>query len=1192
MQFLVLIGVITGLVLGLAGCKPAQTAETYPVYASYRDIPGITEEEIRGIEALREQVSSFSYGMSFSTEAFYCGGSETPGAVGGYAALFCRWLTDLFDIPFIPGLYGGEELSALLREKTLDFTGEITILEENTEEINRYYVTDPIARRLYKSFRLKGVSDWFLTEEDDDPLIPRYGFQANTPSLTLIPPLLKGRFSVVTFRTYDEAYRLLKTGEIDLFFADETKEAAVAEYQDLASDYFFPQIHRFVAFSTQNPELAPIVSAVQKYLDHGAFYHLVNLYNQGRQDYQRYQFFKELSGEEAAYLKTRQSSEEPVKVVLQYDNYPVSFYNEQDRQWQGIVPDILEGIADLTGLDFAIINDKTEDRPLLLDKLASGEASVIAELIYSRYWEDQFIWADTPYLRDSYALLSRSDYPDVTIYNLVYTRVGSVANSVYAQRFKDWFPQHTNFVEYDNHIEGFNALEKGEIDLLMTSGSLLLMITNYYERAGFKVNFVFDRTCNSQFGFNKRETTLQGIINKAQRRLNTDLIADRWSRRVFDYRSKLARAQVPYFIGASILLSAMLILLTVLFFRTRYLKMHLEETVQKRTQELEVQTNLAKAASKAKSEFLASMSHEIRTPMNVIIGMSDLMRIDNLDGVQRDYFMNIKKMSKALLQIINDILDFSKIEAGKLEIIPVHYNILALFDNVCSMIRFTAMGKELEFRYCCDSNIPPALFGDEVRVRQVITNILSNAVKYTAKGSVTFKAERISRNGKDCIAFIVEDTGRGIKKEDFSKIFGAFQQVDNEKNRGIVGTGLGLSITRLLVNMMGGEITVDSEYGKGSVFRVCLPLIAGDPDKIERVQITQWIIAKEDVSVLVVDDNSINLTVALGFLSAHKISADTALSGQEAIEKARKKQYDIIFMDHMMPEMDGIETAQHIRSLEGEWFKKMPIIALSANAVSGACETFFEGGMNDFLSKPIEADKLNLMLVRWLPPEKIAKINTQTPQTGKTGEYDSILQELEQIEGLDTAAALSHMANQKAVYVKILRQFCHECDPYLDEIRRFLTEENWKEYAIRVHGIKGVLANIGMEGLSKKAYTLEYAAKNGDYDACRAGTDSFCEAMTGFKADVLKTSLMDKPEPSEKTQGDKSFLREKLKALEEACAKGLSDSADAAAAELGAMQFSPNADASISKIIELIESLDYDMAAEEIRRLQESLGSD
>ncbi|MDR2394533.1 MAG: response regulator [Treponema sp.] len=595
----------------------------------------------------------------------------------------------------------------------------------------------------------------------------------------------------------------------------------------------------------------------------------------------------------------------------------------------------------------------------------------------------------------------------------------------------------------------------------------------------------------------------------------------------------------------------------------------------------------AEDASKAKSQFLASMSHEIRTPMNAIIGMSDLIRTDNLDVVQQGYFTDIKKMSKALLQIINDILDFSKIEAGKLELTPVHFNLLELYDHICSMSKFTAMTKELEFRHTFDPQVPEVIYGDKTRIRQVITNIVNNAIKYTKEGYVHFKVQRTYKNDQDFIAFSVKDTGIGIKQENFSKLFSTFQQFDRSKNRGIVGTGLGLSITRNLVTMMGGTIDFASEYGIGSVFTLYLPLIEGDPLKTEKAKALERVIARDDVQVLVVDDNSINLTVALGFLATHNIHPDTAQSGLEAIEKVTAKRYDLVFMDHMMPGMDGTEATRCIRNAGDAWLKQMPIVALSANAVSGAREAFLESGMNDFIAKPIDASQLNLMLARWLPKEKLGSVVQEGPEAAVAvnEQFTALANELSQLGIMDITVGLSHVGNDHSTYAKILRQFCVELDTYVKEIRLFMAEENWKEYSIRLHAMKGVFANMGVEALSKWAYTLEYASKNGNYAKCIEETAAICEEMLQFREKLRTTSLMDKAEAKEKEPVAEGALREKLNALAKACASGESSLADALAMELGGLTFNGEVDERLDVICALVSSLDYDVVLEQITSL-------
>ncbi|MHB9293014.1 putative Sensor histidine kinase RcsC [Hollandina sp. SP2] len=595
----------------------------------------------------------------------------------------------------------------------------------------------------------------------------------------------------------------------------------------------------------------------------------------------------------------------------------------------------------------------------------------------------------------------------------------------------------------------------------------------------------------------------------------------------------------------------------------------------------------AEDASKAKSQFLASMSHEIRTPMNAIIGMSDLMRTDNLDVVQQGYFTDIKKMSKALLQIINDILDFSKIEAGKLELTPIHFSILDLYHNICAQGKFTAMTKELEFRHDFDPRVPEVIYGDELRIRQMITNIVNNAIKYTQEGYVHFTVQQVRQNNADFIAFTVEDTGIGIKPENFSKLFSPFQQFDSSKNRGIVGTGLGLSITRNLASMMGGTIDFASEYGMGSVFTLYLPLIKGDPLKTEKAKALERVIAQDDVQVLVVDDNSINLTVALGFLATHNIHPDTAQSGLKAIEMVKKKNYDLVFMDHMMPGMDGTEATRCIRDSEDVWLKQMPIVALSANAVSGARKTFLESGMDDFISKPIDATQLNLMLAKWLPKEKIRSVIKESPESYRPmdEQFAELADELSHLGIMDITLGLSHVGNNHATYAQILRQFCVELDTYIKEIRLFMTQENWKEYSIRLHGMKGIFANMGAEAISKWAYSLEHASKNGNYAKCMEETEGICEEMLQFREKLRTTSLMDKEESKEKEPVAEGVLWEKLDTLAQACTSGESSRADALIETLKRLTFNAEVDERLAVICGLVASLDYDMALEQIQSL-------
>ncbi|MDR1617768.1 MAG: response regulator [Treponema sp.] len=375
----------------------------------------------------------------------------------------------------------------------------------------------------------------------------------------------------------------------------------------------------------------------------------------------------------------------------------------------------------------------------------------------------------------------------------------------------------------------------------------------------------------------------------------------------------------------------------------------------------------AEKANKAKSDFLATVSHESRTPMNAIIGVSRMLEATELAESQRNYLKNIQSSSTVLLNLINDILDFSKIEAGKLELVCDYFDLPALLGRIKAMFALLFDGKALGFDCEFSRELPVVAYGDEKRLSQIISNLLSNAFKYTRSGGVVLRVFP----GEGCIVIEVEDTGIGIKEEAISKLFTVFQQLDQVRNKQIQGTGLGLAITKRLCEMMNGSISVHSEYDKGSVFTVRLPLPRGSESDLPEAKECVAFIAP-DARVLLVDDIDINLEIAAFALSAYRIRPDLAKSGREALEKAGEKEYDLVLMDHMMPGMDGVEAVRAIRAMKGN-NARVPILALTANAVSGAREMFLANGFNGILSKPMDNTALTEALLKWLPKELVQK---------------------------------------------------------------------------------------------------------------------------------------------------------------------------------------------------------------------------
>ncbi len=390
----------------------------------------------------------------------------------------------------------------------------------------------------------------------------------------------------------------------------------------------------------------------------------------------------------------------------------------------------------------------------------------------------------------------------------------------------------------------------------------------------------------------------------------------------------------------------------------------------------------AESANRAKSVFVSNMSHEIRTPMNAIVGLTEVLLRRDRDAEDKQYLMNIKSSGEALLDIINDLLDFSKIEAGKFEIVKDAYDVAQMMRDI-EVIGKTRIGdKNVTLVMDIDRQIPKLLYGDGLRIRQVILNIMNNAVKYTEEGTVTLSVRQEACDGENVqLQVSVADTGQGIRQEDLDGLFDAFTQVDIKKNQGKEGTGLGLAISRQLVELMGGQLRVESEYGKGSRFYFTLREGVRSTEAIGDYTRTQaqpeqadediFTFQAPDAQILLVDDNEINQEVAKALMEPFAMQIDVASNGKQAVEMVLKKQYDIVFMDHFMPVMDGRKATEIIRGMEGEAFQSLPVIALTADAVQGVREELFQAGMNDFVSKPIDVADVSRVLRQWLPGEKV-----------------------------------------------------------------------------------------------------------------------------------------------------------------------------------------------------------------------------
>ncbi len=488
----------------------------------------------------------------------------------------------------------------------------------------------------------------------------------------------------------------------------------------------------------------------------------------------------------------------------------------------------------------------------------------------------------------------------------------------------------------------------------------------------------------------------------------------------------------------------------------------------------------AEKASIAKSEFLANMSHEIRTPMNAIIGLNDIIMEDCEDTEIYDHAKDVQSAARNLLTIINDILDLSKVEAGKMELVCVNYYLKTVVDEIIAMMDMAASQKGLILKYECDDTIPSRYNGDDGRIKQILINIINNAIKFTAKGYVRVYITGKPGNGADeeMLTFHVEDTGCGIREEDLEKIFEDFRQVDSRRNRSAEGTGLGLAIVKHLVELMKGQIDVESTYGKGTTVTITIPQkivdtcpIAQMPEIVQPEQKLTDFFTAPGIKVLIVDDNAINRKVARSFLKNYRFDLTEAESGPEAIELVHAERYDIVFMDHMMPGMDGIEAAEIIRRDCGENGTAPIMVALTANAMEGMREHFLSCGFQDFIAKPLDRRELNQLLLRWVP-EKYR-------QSENVKEAVPLDPKAVQIKGVDMDAAMEYFSGDEGTFMELLEIYCVDGKRKI-ELLSELAESDILRYQIEVHGLKSASANIGAMEVSAMARAQENAAAQGD----------------------------------------------------------------------------------------------------------------
>ena len=1324
---------------------------------SYKDLPFVTDYEVTLIEALKSKRSSFSFGQLMKTKESFM--FLSLDGTSGFTTMLCNLLTGLFDIPFEPNSYTWESLKNEFDSKKIDFTTEIT---PTSNRVTYYYMTFPIAQRSLGVFTYNLRKDPVEITNEKDLNNLKIGFLEETTLEKAIydyyPDLF---FKKIEFKSISALNNALKAGAIDAYILDDIDYFEIKENNSVAvTKNILPLAYNPISIATSNSELEPIIIVLNKYISSGGSDKIFELYKTNNFRYEKYELRKSFSKKEVAYLNNIEAKNSKIRIALEYDNYPKCFYNENEKEFQGIVPDILAEISLLTGIQFEIVNDKTATFVEMLEMLKNNEVSLISELMYAESMKDYFYWTAKPYAVSQFALLSKIDVPRVEMFQIVQKIVGVDRESANAYAYNDLFSDNNNIIFYDTTVDAQDALIKGEVDLLMSNNYGLLAMTNYREKTGYKINLNFEmQPQESYFGFNKDEEILSSIFSKAQSFINVERIGKTWENRVFDYSRKLANQRIVYFRTGSFAILFIFLVLVFLFFKNlklqikykeqastistifntipafiyskdlnykytncndsfgTFLNLSRKDIIGKTVYDLEmynskkiakifteednkvltqkittkneswlnaandaprlyeiirtpllqkgkpvgilgVMTDItehraveeaAQQASLAKSSFLAHMSHELRTPLNAIIGMNELILKENIPKKVFEYTQLAKQSGENMKRLINDILDFSKIEAGKLDIIMSKFSIHSLCNDIINIAEAAIDKKPLLLITNIDCNIPDTILGDVVRAKQVLLNVINNAIKYTNEGLISIIAIYHKKGNIPVIQIDVSDSGIGIKKENIDKLFTSFTRFDTQNTE---GTGLGLAITKKLCNMLGGRISVKSEYGIGSTFTVTFPIklkrykklaevkdvkeksvllyetrspysyslcltfdnlgvnyefisskekfdaalknreysfvfipsffFDAEKEKIRQFETNAKIVLildyfdfnnyGEDIaiikmpaysftvakvlnneendiifngdekademfiapsaSVLIVDDINTNLVVAEGLLSLYKMQIETSRSGMEAIELVKNNKYDIIFMDHAMPGMDGIEATGIIRSLEdgkdNDYYKNIPIVALTANAVFGMKEMFLENKMNDFLAKPIEVSKLNKILKEWIPKEK--QIKQEEP--AEKNNTDNLV-DLE-IEDIDTQTGLAINGYNIDNYFRALEIFCNDIIEKITEIKNCLKENNIQLYATYVHALKSASFNVGAKKLSGFAKNLENAGKKADSNFITEHNDTFLANLEKLYNDIQRVLLSRRTKERELTEYDLNVLKDEFHKLKNA----------------------------------------------------------
>jgi len=1135
--------------------------------SSFRDIPGVTEEEIAAIEALKERYDYFVYGMLLSQQNFI----NTNGEIAGFVPRKTEWFSELFGIEFVPAVFEWDDLLEGLIDGNIHFTGELAGCRGGGCFVSENRVfTMPISQHVLVAVRLDNSP---TLREVADMRVPRLVFFEGSVTYNYIYESdLLDNFTAVFASNSEEVYEMLATGYADFFITGCCKSFGFCRFGNTVTDYLDIPIIIPVSFSTMEPSHIPIVTVLQKVLESKyGMDSLFALYTQGVDEFRHHRMNELLTDEERDFI----ASNPVINVVGSFFGYPVAFYNEFENEFQGIAIDILREIEVLTGLHFNIINDRHVTLSEALDMMENDEVSMMVGNVRPDDLIGRFDWVYPPFFTDNYAILTHIDFPLISSTKVLYTNVGLIGNSAYDTYFTSLFPNHLFIEQYAHMDEVLMALVSGEIDAALSSRGGLLRLINFHENANFRVNLVFDQHYYIVFPTRPEEALLNSIMEKALMFTDIQGINNFWESRTFDYSLRIMQAQRPWLIGTMTLLVFTVSLLVILFFVKRGEELRLKKLVHERTEALELESSMlntvfnsipdiifckdlnfkylrvndafnelfetetdkvvgnsdiealnlsheiaqswnkwdshvienqetvrleefvpmssgevrtfetvkvplvlngqpfgvlglarditqrkeieeaALGASRAKSAFIANMSHEIRTPMNSIVGFSELALGNDMPPKIRIYLERITENADWLLQIINDILDISKIESGKMGLENIPFELSEVFAQCRTTVMPKADEKGLKLFFYTEPLVDRLIVGDPIRLKQVFINLLSNAVKFTNTGTIRVSSYinpgEIDEN-RVTIHFEVKDTGIGMTTEQVERIFEPFAQADVSITRRYGGTGLGLAITRNFIEMMGGNLKVESTPSIGSKFsfEITFDTRTSTQKNAQRRAFVEFEKPTFSGNVLVCEDNEMNQLVITEHLSRVGLNPVVAANGLEGVEIAREKQFDLILMDIHMPVMDGLDASEKIR----EFDQTTPIVAMTANIMVNDKKIYAERGMVDCIGKPFTSQELWSCLMRYFEP-----IIDESAAKQKTDNYSA------ENEGLLRTLKLT---------------FAKENQNKAREIATLVENGEIKVAHRLAHTLRGTAALIGKTKLHDVATEVEYLLKNGE----------------------------------------------------------------------------------------------------------------